>query len=317
MRIVFFGTPDAAVPIFESLAANHEVVAVVTAPDRPRGRGLEVTGSPVKQAAMESGIDVFQPPTLRRGQLPAWPEADIFVVAAYGLILPLRVLLLPPRGCLNVHFSLLPKLRGAAPVQWALIQGLKRSGATIMQMDEGLDTGPILARVEEPITPDDTAGTLEMRLARTGANLLMETLQSVEAGTSTPVPQNNSQATLAPSLKPSDARIDWTLTASEISNRVRAFNPKPGAWTMFGSRRVKIHRAAGRQSARAGKPGEIFVPPKSDHPPKGDYGVDEMLVVCGSGGVLVISELQLEGKDRLPASQFLRGVRLESGECFE
>lgn len=311
MRIVFFGTPDAAVSILDSLVAIHEVVAVVTAPDRPRGRRLEVAGSPVKQAAKEAGIGVLQPPSLRRGRIPEWPAADIFIVAAYGLILPARVLSIPPRGCLNVHFSLLPQLRGAAPVQWALIQGLDHSGVTIMQMDEGLDTGPILAHVKEPITADDTAGTLERRLAHAGADLLIDTLQAVEAGTASPVPQDDAQATLAPSLKPSDARVDWSQTATEIANRVRAFNPNPGAWTMHGTRRIKIHRAAGHPSASRGPPGEILIPPK------GDCRADEMLVVCGNEGVLVVEELQVEGKNRLAASDFLRGARLQGGERFE
>ena len=305
MRVVFFGTPNAAVPILESLMVNHEVVAVVTAPDRPQGRNLQVTGSAIKQAAASAKVEVFSPPSLRRGPLADWPAADIFVIAAYGLILPARVLSIPPIGCLNVHFSLLPKLRGAAPVQWALIRGLDHTGVTIMQMDEGLDTGPILSQTRETIEDEDTAGALEMRLAHTGAALIIDTMQSVEEGTSRPVPQDDAEASVAPSLKPSDARVDWNLTATEITNRVRAFNPRPGAWTMQGSRRIKIHRAQILSKSSLDKPGEIFV----------EGG--EMLVACGGGGVVAVEELQAEGKGRLASREFLKGSRIQNGERFE
>jgi len=313
LRTVFFGTPEAAVPSLGALLCSpHEVLAVVTAPDRPRGRGMELKPSPVKACALEAGVPVLQPPTLRaepiQEELRAL-QADVFVVTAYGLILPPAVLEATPNGCLNVHFSILPQLRGAAPVQWALIEGHDRAGVTIMQMDPGLDTGPVIEVAETPIAPDDTAGTLEQRLAHMGAKLLVEVLDRLEHGGVERHRQDNDRATLAPKLTPADARIDWSADATTVVNRIRAFNPRPGAWTTVGDKRLKIWRAQmppvplgpdGAGGARERPPGEVGAAPEGG-----------MLVGTGTTEILV-SEVQPEGSRRMPAADFLRGLHSAS-----
>jgi methionyl-tRNA formyltransferase len=317
LRTVFFGTPEAAVPSLDALLGSHDMLVVVTAPDRPRDRGMELKPSPVKARALEAGVPVLQPPTLRAE--PVQEElralgADVFVVTAYGLILPPAVLEATPNGCLNVHFSILPRLRGAAPVQWALIQGHEQAGVTIMQMDPGLDTGPIVEIAETPVTPDDTAGTLEERLAHMGAKLLVEVLDRLEHGGIERHPQDDALATLAPKLTPADARIDWAQDAATVVNRIRAFNPRPGAWTTVdGGKRLKVWRAtlpSGQAQAQANGAPEA---PESPEAP-GTVGTVRaaldggMLVGTGSGEVLVV-EVQPEGSRRMPATDFLRGLR--------
>lgn len=309
LRTVFFGTPEAAVPSLDALIGSHEVLAVVTAPDRPRDRGMELKPSPVKERALEAGIPVLQPPTLRNEAVQEELRAlgaDVFVVTAYGLILPPAVLEATPNGCLNVHFSILPRLRGAAPVQWALIQGHDVAGVTIMQMDPGLDTGPIIEIAETPVAPDDTAGTLEERLAHMGAKLLVEVLDRLEHGGIERHPQDDAEATLAPKLTPADARIDWTQDAAAVVNRIRAFNPRPGAWTTVdGGKRLKIWRARLRpDAAQPGAESAGELPPGAVRTGPGG----EMLVGAGSGEVLV-AEVQPEGSRRMPATDFLRGLR--------
>jgi methionyl-tRNA formyltransferase len=317
LRTVFFGTPEAAVPSLDALLGSpHDVLAVLTAPDRPRDRGMELKPSPVKERALEAGVPVLQPPTLRaepiQDELRAL-GADVFVVTAYGLILPPAVLEATPNGCLNVHFSILPRLRGAAPVQWALIQGHERAGVTIMQMDPGLDTGPIIEIAETRVAPDDTAGTLAERLAHMGAGLLVEVLDCLERGEIDRHPQDDALATLAPKLTPADARIDWSQDAATVVNRIRAFNPRPGAWTTVGGKRLKVWRAqlqvgpggaggaeeAGEaEGAAEAAAGAVRAAP----------GGDGMLVGTGSAEI-VVGEVQPEGSRRMAAADFLRGLR--------
>lgn len=309
LRVAFFGTPEAAVPSLDALlASKHGVVAAVTAPDRPQGRGMEVRPSPVKERALAAGLPVLEPATLRDGEIQERLRelgADVFAVTAYGLILPKAVLDAPRRGCLNVHFSLLPRLRGAGPVQWALIEGYTLTGTTVILMDEGMDTGPVLARLEEPVLEEDTAGTLEARLAVRGAALLVDVLGRVERGEVSPVPQDHDLATYAPKLAPEDARIDWAEPAARIANQVRAFDPRPGAWTTWRGRRIKVWRVRPSLEDTAGPPGRIGV------------GSPDLLLVGSGTTRLLVEEVQPEGKRRMTAGEFVRGYRPSTGERFE
>ncbi|MGH2706426.1 MAG: methionyl-tRNA formyltransferase [Actinomycetota bacterium] len=309
LSVVFFGTPTPALPVLEALLeSEHQVKAVVTAPDRPRGRGMDVGPSPVKERAIAAGREVLQPPMLRD---PAAQEtlaeigADLFVVVAYGLILPKGVLEIPPGGGVNVHFSLLPRLRGAAPIQWALIEGFTLTGVTIIQMDEGMDTGPILAQLEEPVTEDDDAGTLEERLAARGAALLVATLKAIERGTAEPTPQHHDMATYAPKLTTGDARIRWADAAEAIAGRVRAFSPRPGAWTTMRGRRLKVWRVAIAPTASMGRPGSV------------DLVSPETLLVDTGSNKLALEEVQPEGGRRMSAAAFLRGHPVSTGEVLD
>lgn len=308
VRIIFFGTPSPALVSLTALSkSDNQVLAVVTAPDRPRGRGMKTEHSPVKNVALEAGIEVLQPPTLRSSDIfeeLRKNSADLFVVVAYGLILPEKVLNIPRLGSMNVHFSLLPRLRGAAPVQWALIEGYSETGVTIMQMDSGVDTGPILKQRSEPIQETDDTGTLEARLALLGADLLVETINDVAAGKVTPRPQDESLATHAPKLTQEDARLDWSLPAPHIHNRVRAFRPRPGAWTMLGSRRIKIWQLAiADGGSKKTTSGIIRV------------SGDKLLVGTGTTEVELI-EVQPEGKKRISAAEFVRGYRPQTTDRF-
>src|SRR5574341_1359923 len=241
MRIVFMGTPDFAVPSLEALLkSDDQVVGIVTQPDRPKGRGQTLTPSPIKLITQREKLPLLQPTKMKDqaflDALASW-KADLIAVAAFGRILPPAVLKLPPRGCINVHGSLLPKYRGAGPIQWAIINGESESGITTMLIDEGMDTGAILLQERLAITPDDTAGTLSPRLAELGGRVLIETIKQLRAGTLVPRPQDHSQATLAPLLKKEDGLIDWTMNAAAIANRVRGLSPWPGAYTFAGEDR--------------------------------------------------------------------------------
>jgi len=306
LTTVFLGTPEAAVPSLEALLdSGHRVLAVATAPDRPKGRGMELAASPVKERAQAAGIPVLQPPSLRKPEAQAELAAlgaDVFVVCAYGLILPPAVLDQPRLGCVNVHFSLLPAFRGAAPVAAALLAGVPVSGVTIMQMDPGLDTGPILDTVEEPVRPDDDTGSLEARLAVAGADLLVSVLDRLEAGTIGARPQDGSQASYAGKVTPEDARIDWDQPGASIVNRVRAFNPRPGAWTTLDGRRLKVWRARVAEESGGGAPGSFA------------GGSDGSLVVATGDGALTLEEVQPEGGRRMPGADFLRGRRGAAGK---
>lgn len=306
MRVAFAGTPGFAVPALHALSrAEQEVVLVLTQPDRPAGRGLDPAPSPVKRAAEALGIPVFQPTTLRdeavQGRLRA-ARPDVMVVAAYGLILPQQVLQIPARGALNIHASLLPRWRGAAPIQRAILAGDRITGVCVMQMDSGLDTGPVLLRAETPIASDETAGTLHDRLASLGAALLLNALNGLERGTLLPTPQGTEGVSYAPKIAKEEARIDWTRSAVDIDRQIRAFNPFPGAVAKLRDTELKVWRAALRSDA--GRSGTIV-----------RTGADGIVVACGVGS-LALLELQRAGGKRLDASELLRGFPVSAGERF-
>jgi methionyl-tRNA formyltransferase len=302
MRIVFMGTPEFAVPSLRACLEIGEVVAVVTQPDKPKGRGQAVALSPVKSLAQARGLCVLQPPKLRGtgfGEELRALEADVFVVTAYGKILPKDVLEAPRRGCVNVHASLLPRWRGAAPIQWALLAGDERSGVCLMEMEEGLDTGPVFARAEIPIAKDETSTSLHHRLSQLGGELLGGHLAPWVRGERPAASQPTQGATYAKMIEKEDGRLDFARPAKELERRVRALNPWPGTFTFLGTALLKVHRA--KLGTGAGAPGQLL----SAGPP----GVE---VACAQGS-LVIEELQLEGKRRMSAAQFLAGHRLEPG----
>jgi len=305
MRIVFFGTPAFAVPALTALLhSDEEVIAVVTQPDKRKGRDRLPATSPVKELALQHNCMVLQPPTLKD---PSFLEEisimkpEIIIVVAYGKILPHRILKLPPRGCINVHASLLPKYRGAAPVQWAIINGEKKTGITTMYMDEGLDTGDILLQEETTIEDDDTAETLGKRLADLGAALLMKTIQNIKDHSLQRIPQTGTP-NYAPPLKKEDGKITWSKTAAEISNMVRGMYPWPCAYCYLKNERIKITRV--RASRGSGIAGRI------------EQAGEELVIGTGEGFITII-ELQPEGKRLMAARDFLRGRRLQEGTFFD
>jgi len=269
---------------------------------------MNLTAPPIKQEAIARGLEVVQVSTLRRPEVQESLKAlsaDLFVVVAFGFILPPEVLAIPRMGCLNVHFSLLPKLRGAAPVQWALIHGHNETGVTIMQLDEGMDTGPILDKAVEPICLEDNTQTVESRLAVKGAALLLEVIGKLESADIKPQAQDDSQATYAPKISKDDARIDWSEQAEAIANRVRGLTPRPGAWGLLGSKRLKIWKVSVGPQNSAECPGVIQV------------AEDGSLLVNTGSCVILLDEVQPEGKARMQAQEFVRGYRPRSGDRFE
>lgn len=311
MILVFCGTPRFAVPTLEKLVeAGHSLPLVVTQPDRPRGRGMEVSVSPVKAAAISLGIAVVQPATIKnntefRDKLAAiGPEA--IIVVGYGRIIPQWMIDLPRLGNLNLHASLLPKYRGAAPIQWAIACGESVTGVTTMRIDAGLDTGDILMQREISIDWRDTAETLGPKLAAMGASLMVETLHGLEGGKVRPTPQDHAHATLAPILKKEDGRIDFARTADDLFNRLRGFQPWPGAFTTFKGKTLQVHRALPAQYSSTLTSGEIAV--------DGAH----LFVGCGknknAGTMLELIEMQLEGKRRMTAQEFINGYRAKSGD---
>jgi len=308
MDLVFCGTPQFAVPTLEKLAASgFRVRLVVTQPDRPRGRGQKPAASPVKQRAQELGLSVIEPEAIKtndalRSQLESLKPAAI-VIVGYGRIIPPWMLALARLGNLNLHASLLPKYRGAAPIQWAIANGETATGVTTMRINEGLDTGDILLQKEIAIAPDDTAVTLAPRLAAIGADLMVETLRGLEAGSITPRPQDHSRATLAPLLNKEDGRIDFARTAQEIANRLRGFQPWPGAFTTLHGKQLSM------TAAKAIASGTSPIPP-------GVLSVEgeRLLAGCGSATALELLELQPEGRKRMLARDFLHGYHPRSGE---
>ncbi len=307
MRLVFLGTPSFAVPTLESVvAAGHTVVTVVTQPDRPKGRGHELSASPVKQAATRLAIPVYQPERIRRPEAQSHLQAlapEIMVVVGYGQIIPQSVIDIAPRGIVNVHASLLPKYRGAAPIQWAIVNGETCTGVTTMQINAGLDTGDILLARETAIDPEETAIELGSRLARIGAELLVETLDGLARGVIEPRKQQNAQASVAPILKKEDGAIIWTESAAEIHNCVRGLLPWPGAYTRFRGQGLHIWRArvSGERTTLA--PGSVIAGPG-------------FRVATGGGGVLEPIELQLEGRKRMTAEAFANGQRLNENDIL-
>jgi methionyl-tRNA formyltransferase len=305
LNLIFCGTPRFAVPTLEKLIdAGFRIPLVVTQPDRPKGRGLELVQSPVKQSALKLNLPITQPDRIKtndefRAHLTAL-KPDAIIVVGYGRIIPPWMLDLPPLGNLNLHASLLPKYRGAAPIQWAIANGETVTGVTTMRIDAGLDTGDILQQQELAIAADDTAETLASRLAVIGADLMVDTLCSLQAGTLHPRPQDNSQATLAPILKKEDGLIDFSRTAVEIINRIRGFQPWPGAYTKFRGKTLQIIQA---------RPATEAVPQSELH-----ADANRLIVGCGNHTSLELLEIQLEGKKRTPAADFLRGYRPHPGE---
>jgi methionyl-tRNA formyltransferase len=307
VNLVFCGTPRFAVPTLDKLVeAAFRVELVVTQPDRPKGRGLELVSSPVKQRALELGLPTVQPESIKkneafRAQLAAL-KPDAIIVVGYGRIIPQWMLDLPSLGNINLHASLLPKYRGAAPIQWAITRGETVTGVTTMKIDAGLDTGDILLQQEIPILPDDTAETLSPKLADIGATLTVETLRRLQAGSVYPRRQDNAQASLAPILKKEDGLIDFSRPAAEILNRMRGFQPWPGAYSKFRGKSLQIWKAVAINRAL----------PSSELKMQSD----RLLVGCGQGTAIELLELQLEGKKRTSACDFLRGYRPLPGEKF-
>jgi methionyl-tRNA formyltransferase len=307
VKLVYCGTPTFAVPPLETLIhAGHDVSLVVTQPDRPKGRGMELAPSPVKQKAVELGLPTAQPEKIRnnpefRAQLEALAP-ECIVIVGYGRIVPRWMLDLPAHGNINLHASLLPTYRGAAPIQWAIASGENVTGNTTMRIDEGLDTGDILLQRELPILPEDTSLTLAPRLAAMGAELLRETLAALAEQRLKPTPQDNARATLAPILRREDGRIDFTLDAQTICNRYRGFQPWPGAFTTFRGRQLTLHALSPLVGAAALAPGEVAV------------AGERLLAGCGGGTVIAIDELQLEGKRRMSAREFINGYQPKPGD---
>ena len=301
------GTPDFAVPTLEALiGAGHELAAVVTEPDKPKGRGKAVLMTPVKEKALECGIPVYQPKRVREPEfldVLRKLNPDVIVVVAFGQILPREILTLPPFGCVNVHASLLPKYRGAAPIQWAVIDGETVSGVTTMQMNEGLDTGDILEQEEISLDPEETGGSLFEKLASLGGKMILSTLKGLEDGSIIPRAQGEMTTPYAKMLTKAMGEIDWSMDAASIERLVRGLNPWPSAYTYVDGKTLKIWKARVEAGEAGNEPGQVRVTK------------DRLLVETGNG-VLSILELQLEGKKRMEAAAFLRGFSIETGRKF-
>ena len=308
MKVVFMGTPDFSVPTLEKIIeAGHEVIGVVTQPDKAKGRGKKVVYSPVKEKALEHNLPVYQP---RRAREPEFIEQmqalnpDIMIVVAFGQILPKAILDIPKYGCVNVHASLLPKYRGAAPIQWAVINGDAVSGVTTMQMDVGLDTGDMLLKAEVPLAEDETGGSLFDKLSTLGGELLIETMKKIEAGDIHPEKQDDSQAgEYARTLDKALGNVDFSMSAAAIERLIRGLNPWPSAYTFYNGKTMKLWKAEVVSGTDA-KPGEIISVDKQS-----------FTVQTGEGGLRIL-ELQLEGKKRMDAGSFLRGCALNVGEML-
>jgi methionyl-tRNA formyltransferase len=312
MRIVFCGTPEFAVPSLRLLTRETGIAieAVITQPDRPRGRGRKLGASPVKEAALEAGLHVYQPEEIKSESTAEFfrrTAPDAVVVIAYGHLIPTSLLGQPRLGWINLHASLLPKYRGAAPINWAILNGESSTGITTMQIAVGLDTGPILQQVEMRIGPDETAPELAARMAEVGGPLVIESLEKLERGEITPVPQEERLATRAPLLKKEHGRIDWRQNAQAIYNRIRGLAPWPGAFTTFRGQMCHIwgKPAAGAAAGAAEIPGAIIAAAK------------QIYVICGEGTCLALDAAQLEGKARVAARDFANGARLAGNERFD
>lgn len=309
MRVVFMGTPDFAVPCLQQLLEDgHQVVGVFTQPDRPKGRGYAVTPPPVKALALEAGLPVYQPQKLRDGsalEIFQTLKPQLAVVVAYGRILPLDLLEVPSLGCINIHGSLLPRHRGAAPIQWSVIQGDKVAGVTSMFLVEKMDAGDMILKAEIPLGDEETAGELYERLAPLGAQCLSDTMKLFERGNVPRIPQEETQATLAPMLTKETGQLDFNRPARELHNLIRGLNPWPSAWVCREGKLLKIHRSALHPELTAGNalPGTLL----NDRC---------LLVACGGGSVLELIQVQSEGKSRISGEEFLRGARLGRGTAL-
>jgi methionyl-tRNA formyltransferase len=310
MNLIFCGTPQFAVPTLEKLVGEKfNIRVVITNPDEPRGRGQKVQPSPVKEAAVKHGLALYQPARLKtddtRNYLSQY-RPDAIVIVAYGHIVPQWMIDLPRLGCINLHASLLPKYRGAAPIAWAIIRGEKETGVTTMKIDAGMDTGDMLLERREPILDDDTTETLGERLSMIGADLIAETLRKLERSEITPRPQNSQLATLAPKIRKEDGLVDWTQTAEALERRVRGLIPWPGAYTSFRDKRLHIWRAEAVPAA-----GSLALPPGTVLIEGG-----RLAAACSEGTSLVLYEVQLEGRKRLSARDFVNGAHVQSGETL-
>jgi methionyl-tRNA formyltransferase len=305
VNVIFLGTPDFAVPTLNALiGAGHNVLAVVTQPDRPKGRHQTLTPSPVKVTALRHNLPVFQPERIRHPESVAHLQAlapEAMVIVGYGQIVPQSIIDIAPLGIVNVHASLLPELRGAAPIQWSIVRGYEKTGVTTMRIDAGLDTGDIALKWVTAVDPDETAPELSPRLAAAGADLLLQTLNGLANATVKPVPQDSTRATWAPILKKEDGRIDWTLPAKTIHNLIRGLQPWPGAFTMFRGQSLHLWRSRLVATKWNLAPGALLQ----------DQGV---FAVAGDGTALELLELQLEGRKRMPAGVFANGHRLTTTE---
>jgi methionyl-tRNA formyltransferase len=311
LRLIFCGTPHFAVPTFIHLLAQPdiEIAAVITQPDRPRGRGKNISASPVKDAAIAANVPVHQPEKIRSPEAHALLQSlapDCIVIIAYGQIIPAALLTIPRLGWINLHASLLPKYRGAAPINWAIANGETQTGLTTMRIDAGMDTGPMLLQREIDIAPEETAPELAESMAEAGAPLMLETLRGIASGKLTPRPQNNDAATYAPLLKKEDGRIDWNRTAQEIYNRMRAFAPWPGAYTSFrGQTCHLLGEPFSLNTLTGAAPGTIF---RED---------TQILVACGHATLLRLLSVKLEGRKQISAVEFAIGARLTERERFD
>jgi methionyl-tRNA formyltransferase len=309
MRLLFCGTPNFAVPTLQHLLAqpDFQIAAVITQPDRPRGRGHDVSFSPVKEVALAAKIPIFQPDKIRNAdseQFLREVNPDAIVIIAYGQIIPARLLSIPRLGWINLHASLLPKYRGAAPIQWAIANGESVTGITTMRIDAGMDTCDILLQRETPIGPTDTTPQLAKRLSELGAPLIGETLRGLRDNTLKPQPQDHSAATLAPLLKKEDGQINWQQPAQVIHNRMRGFTPWPGAYTRFRATACHLLGQPASNSFSAGAPGQIL------------YDRKELLVACGQQSFLHVSYVKPEGRKQVSAVDFANGAHVRSGEHF-
>jgi methionyl-tRNA formyltransferase len=317
MRLIFCGTPQFAVPTLKNLLAqaDFEIAAVITQPDRPRGRGQEVTFSPVKETAVAAGIPVHQPEKIRAPEVQEFLQKlapDVIVIIAYGQIIPARLLPIPKLGWINLHASLLPKYRGAAPINWAIVSGETKTGATSMRIDAGMDTGEILLQREMEIGARETAPELAARMSELGAPLMVETLRGLASGSIVPRPQNNEEASLAPMLKKEDGLIDWSRSAQEIFTRIRGFAPWPGAYTFFRGQTIHIWGEPVSDDVAQGMatehrsvvPGALLVKRNT------------VLVYCGNATYLRLLAVKLEGRKQVSTSEFVNGARLLPEEHF-
>lgn len=314
MRVIFMGTPDFSVPALEALIQEHEVAAVVTQPDKPKGRGKAMAFPPVKETAIAHGIDVLQPARVREEgfveKLAAY-KPDVIVVVAFGQILPEQILNLPPHGCINIHASLLPAYRGAAPIQWAIINGEKETGVTTMYMEKGLDTGDMIDRVVIPVKEKETGGSLHDKLSAAGGSLILKTLAGIEAGTATRARQDDSKSSYAGMLDKEMGRIDWSRSAVQIERLIRGLNPWPSAYSRLLGKTVKIWEADAVSA--------LFDEPETESEVSGAAPGTILLVTKDSfyvqtgDGILKVNEIQLQGKKRMPVKSFLLGYPLKAG----
>jgi methionyl-tRNA formyltransferase len=320
LRIIFCGTPEFALPSLRHLLAqpDFQIAGVVTQPDRPRGRGHATSGSPVKQAALSADVPVYQPGRIKSDEAFEYFNRiapDAVVIIAYGQIIPQRLIEIPRLGWINLHGSLLPKYRGAAPIHRAIINGETRTGLTTMRIDAGLDTGPTLLKFGTEIGPDETAPALYARLADAGAPLVAETLRALERGTIVPTPQDNSRASFAPPLKKEEGRIDWSLPAGQIYNRIRGLQPWPGTFASFRGKNCAIW---GKPISKPGLGASFMSAPAGAIQAPGEIrtGGSKVFVACGDGTALQLEFVQLEGRKRITAAEFANGERLKPGDLF-